>query len=139
MRNRKPAKSEVADAASCEAFLNGTLAEYWERQGFTVPVWAWTNLLAHGTVDQIAAIVSRPGRARRGARSWRIARSYMANALLEFAEGPRRLRALQTEILVPLELEMAMLPAVRQWEPRQWVDAVDWAIRSQPTTTEYHQ
>jgi hypothetical protein len=60
----------------------------------------------------------------------------MATALLELADGPRGLRALQAEILIPLELEMATLPAVRQWAPRQWVDAVDWAIRNQPTTTE---
>ena len=137
MKRRERATSEAAVAAGCEAFLNGTLAEYWERQGFTVPVWAWTNLLAHGSADQIAESVNRPARARRAARSWRIARAYMATALLELADGPRRLRVLQSEVLVPLELEMATLPAVRQWAPRQWVDAVDWAIRNQPTTTDY--
>ncbi len=137
MKRRERTTGEAAVAASCEAFLNGTLAEYWEDQGFAVPVWAWTNLLAHGSSDQIAESVNRPTRSRRGARSWRIARSYMATALLEIADGPRRLRALQSEILVPLELEMASLPAVRQWQPRQWVDAVDWAIRNQPTTTDY--
>ena len=41
-------------AQECEAFLNGTLAEYWEDKGIVVPVWAWINLLAHGSAAQIA-------------------------------------------------------------------------------------
>jgi hypothetical protein len=122
--------------AGCEAFLSGTLAEYWERQGITVPVWVWTNLLAHGSADRIAESVSRPPRSRRIVRSWRIARSYMANELLEVTDGPRQLQAMQSDVLIPLELEMATLPAVRRWTPRQWVDAVDWAIRSQPSRTD---
>ena len=134
---RKRATSAAAVAVGCEAFLHGTLAEYWERQGFTVPVWAWTNLLAHGSVEQIADSAFRPPRSRRIVRSWRIARSYMANELLEVTDGPRQLLAMQSDVLIPLELEMATLPAVRQWSPRQWVDAVDFAIRSQPTRTDY--
>jgi hypothetical protein len=137
MRKRERAISGAAVVAGCEAFLNGTLAEYWERQGFSVPVWVWTNLLAHGTADQIAESVSRPSRSRRTARSWRIARSYMANELLEVTNGRRQLEAMQSDVLIPLELEMATLPAVRRWTPRQWVDAVDWAIRSQPSRTDY--
>ncbi len=27
-------------ALECEAFLNGTLAEYWDEKGVIVPVWA---------------------------------------------------------------------------------------------------
>ena len=33
----------------CEAFLAGRLVERIEQAGARVPVWAWTNLLAHGT------------------------------------------------------------------------------------------
>ena len=137
MRKRDRAMSGTAGSEGCEAFLNGTLAEYWERRGSTVPVWAWTNLLAHGSAEQIADSVIRPQRSRRIARSWRIARSYMANELLEVTDGPRQLRAMQSDVLIPLELEMATLPAVRQWTPRQWIDAIDWAIRSQPTKSDY--
>jgi len=43
MRKRERAVSEAAVAAGCEAFLTGTLAEYWEGRGMPVPVWAWTN------------------------------------------------------------------------------------------------
>lgn len=137
MRKRERSMSGAAVVAGCEAFLNGTLAEYWERQGFSVPVWVWTNLLAHGSADQIAESVSRPSRSRRTARSWRIARSYMANELLDVTNGPHQLEAMQSDVLIPLELEMATLPAVRRWTPRQWVDAVDWAIRSQPSRTDH--
>jgi hypothetical protein len=134
-RWRRAAGNDVL-TAECTAFLEGRLAEHWERHGFVVPVWAWTNLLAHGTREVIAETVARRERGRRFARQWRVARSYMANVLLEVADGPRQLVALQTEVLIPLELEMATLPAVSRWSPRQWVDAVDWAIRSQPTRTE---
>jgi hypothetical protein len=137
MRKRERATSGTAVVAGCEAFLDGTLAEYWERQGFTVPVWVWTNLLAHGSAAQIADSVVRPPRARRNVRTWRIARSYVATELLEITDGPRLLRAMQSDVLIPLELEMATLPAVRQWTPRQWVDAVDWAIRSQPSRADH--
>jgi len=137
MKKRERAASEAAVAAGCEAFLTGTLAEYWERQGSTVPVWAWTNLLAHGSADLIVESITCPARSSRVVRSWRTARSSMGNLLLEIADGPRRLRTLQSEILIPLELEMATLPAVREWTPRQWAAAVDWAIRNQPTRTDY--
>ena len=102
-----------------------------------MPVWAWTNLLAHGSADLIVESITCPARSSRVVRSWRTARSSMGNLLLEIADGPRRLRTLQSEILIPLELEMATLPAVREWTPRQWAAAVDWAIRNQPTRTDY--
>jgi len=136
MKWRRRAPGDEVLANECAAYLEGRLAEHWERHGFVVPVWSWANLLAHGTREVIADAVARPQGGRRFARQWRIARSYMANVLLELADGPRQLVALQTEVLIPLELEMATLPAVNRWSPRQWVDAVDWAIRSQPTRTE---
>ena len=58
----------------CEAFLDGTLAEFWDDRGIVVPVWAWTNLLAHGNEALITETVARPYRTRRVTRSWRIAR-----------------------------------------------------------------
>jgi hypothetical protein len=115
----------------CEAFLDGTLAEYWDERGADVPVWAWTNLLAHGSATLIGESVARPTRPRRSARSWRIARSYLAHQMLELTDERHPLPALQVSVLVPLELEMAARTEVRHWTPRQWVDAVDSAIRNQ--------
>ena len=42
-------------ALECEAFLAGTLAEYWEDKGMDLPVWAYMNLLAHGDVSDACA------------------------------------------------------------------------------------
>jgi hypothetical protein len=115
----------------CEAFLDGTLAEYWDERGVDVPVWAWTNLLAHGSQALIGESVARPTRPRRGARSWRIARSYLAHQILGVTDDRYTVPQLQTSVLIPLELEMAARAEVGHWTPRQWVDTVDSAIRNQ--------
>ena len=117
-------------ALECEAFLNGTLAEYWDEKGTIVPVWAWTNLLAHGSEEQIAAMVAHPSRPRRTVRNWRLARSYLATEVLDLVGADFTLHDMQTTILVPLELEMAARPEVGRWTPRQWLDVVDYAIRN---------
>ncbi len=117
-------------ALECEAFLNGTLAEYWDEKGVIVPVWAWMNLLAHGTEEQINEMVAHPSRPRRAVRNWRIARSYLATEVLDLVDAHFTLRDMQSTILVPLELEMAARPEVGRWTPRQWLDVVDYAMRN---------
>jgi hypothetical protein len=120
----------------CGAFLAGTLAEYWDERGTWVPVWAWTNLLAHGSESQIAESVIHPLRPRRTGRSWRIARSFVAYQVLDAVERGMALEDLQSSVLIPLELEMAAHPEVSRWGPRQWVDTLDHAIRTQHITLE---
>jgi hypothetical protein len=120
----------------CQAFLTGTLAEYWDERGTVVPVWAWTNLLAHGSEQQIGESVIHPLRPRRTGRSWRIAQSFLAYQVLDALERGVALEDLQSNVLIPLELEMASHPEVTQWGPRQWVDTVDHAIRTQHITLE---
>lgn len=134
-------RQRVGDGVSvvsmeCEAYLTGMLAEYWDERGTVVPVWAWTNLLAHGTEKLIAESVTHPLRPRRAGRSWRIARSFLAYQVLDAVEGGVALEDLQSKVLVPLELEMAAHPEVGHWSPRQWVDTVDHAIRTQHITLE---
>ena len=133
-RDRQPAG--VILAMECEAFLTGTLAEYWEQRGVLVPVWAWTNLLAHGSETLIGEVVSRPYRPRRAARSWRIARSYLAYQVMDLTDDRHPLSHLQDDVLIPLELEMAAIPEVSHWTPRQWVETVDRAIRNQHSSLE---
>ncbi len=118
----------------CEAFLDGTLAEYWDDRGVAVPVWAWTNLLAHGTVGLITETVARPYRNRRTTRSWRIARSYLASEIFELVNPEYTLEEMQAAVLLPIELEMASSMEVDRWSPREWVDALDDAIRNQHST-----
>jgi hypothetical protein len=115
----------------CEAYLNGTLAEFWEEQGTGVPVWSWTNLLAHGSKSQIHDSLYRTSKPRRTGRSWRVARSYLAYHLLELAGPDLTLEELQSTVLLPLELELAASPEVEQWTPRRWIDTVEALIRSQ--------
>jgi hypothetical protein len=121
-------------ALECEAYLHGTLAEFWEEQGTAVPVWTWTNLLAHGTESRIHDSVYRASKPRWTGRSWRIARSYLAYQLLDFALEDFALEEFQSTMLVPLELELAARPEVEGWTPRRWVDTVDDLIRNQPST-----
>lgn len=47
-------------AAECEAFLCGRYAEHLSRCGATVPAWAWANILAHGSLDDISSFSQRP-------------------------------------------------------------------------------
>jgi hypothetical protein len=121
-------------ANECSAFLNGTLAEYWDDKGRTVPVWAWTNLLAHGDEDRIADIVMRPRCDRRMAREWSVARSYLALEILGLLDESLSLEDLQCEVLVPLELELSSRPEVSRWTPTQWLETVDAALRNEHST-----
>ena len=123
-------------ATECEAYLNGTLAEFWEERGTSVPVWTWTNLLAHGSESQIYQSLHRPTKPRRTGRSWRIARSYLAYQVLDITSEELTLEELQSTILLPLELGLAAHPEVDHWTPRRWVDIVDAAIRNQHLTLE---
>jgi hypothetical protein len=121
-------------ASECEAYLNGTLAEFWDERGTAVPVWTWMNLLAHGTESQIHDSPKRTSQQRRTGRSWRIARSYLAYQVLALACEECTLEELQSTVLVPLELELAAHPEVERWSPRRWVDTVDEVIRNQHST-----
>jgi hypothetical protein len=117
-------------ALECESFLEGTLAEYWDDKGMDVPVWAWMNMLAHGSTRRIGECVLRPSRPRPASRSWRVARSYLAYEVLDLTDLEFTLAELQSTVLVPLELEMAARADVATWTPRQWVDLVEDALRN---------
>ena len=118
-------------ASECEAYLHGTLAEFWEERGTAVPVWSWTNLLAHGTDTRIHESLNRSSKPRRTGRSWRIARSYLAYQVLDLVCEDFTLQEFQSTALIPLELELAAHPEVERWTPRRLVDAVDEVIRNQ--------
>jgi hypothetical protein len=117
-------------ALECEAFLGGTLAEYWDDKGMEVPVWTYMNLLAHGDARRIGECVLRPHWPNRASRSWRVARSYLAFEVLDLTDLEFTLADLQASVLIPLELEMAARADVADWTPRQWVDLVEDALRN---------
>ena len=70
----------------CEALLAGRLVELLECRKALVPAWAWTNLLAHGSVEQLST-VSLEEQIRGGGeyRQWREGRSYLATETLAAA------------------------------------------------------
>jgi hypothetical protein len=136
MRKRDGEAGGSTLATECEAYLSGTLAEYWDEQGLIVPVWAWTNLLAHGSAGLIWKSVVQRSRPRRAVRRWRIARSYLGYRVLDLTDVQFTLPDLQLSTLIPLELEMAAQSDVSRWTPRQWVETIDSAIRNQHSSPE---
>lgn len=103
----------------CEALLSGTYVELCEWRGDPVPVWAWINLLAHGTADQLRAVTIQHARGGR----WYHARDFLAGELLDRADAGRlRLPEFQQDVLVPLELELMSCRGVNRWQPGQLAD-----------------
>jgi hypothetical protein len=107
----------------CEAFLEGRLVERLVDIGAPVPAWAWTNLLAHGTPEQLADPPIHGRRPGCALWAWSQGRALLAAEVLDRAAASGTLRTLQREVLVPLELELMSdasiaIGAVR---PNRWV------------------
>jgi hypothetical protein len=126
-RDRNPDERELVE--ECEAFVTGLYAEYLVAHSRPVPVWAWTNLPAHGTErDLRAAVASGGGGVPIAAQPWWSARAYLAGELLERVAAGRPLRSLQRIVLTPLELELAARLEVQSWRPAQLVRTVLTAL-----------
>jgi hypothetical protein len=110
--------------AECEAYLTGRYVEALEEHSEAVPAWAWTNLLAHGTEEDLLAeaIADRTGTV--ASRRWRAARAYLAVELIEATDRGASLSGLQKDVLVPLELMLASRAEAGRWDHRHWVDVV---------------
>lgn len=106
--------------AECEAFLAGRLADQIDTE---VPVWSWTNLLAHGSEGDLAKETTGDS-----GDDWRRARAYLALSLLKLASTNGPLKEIQQRVMVPLELELAARPEVAAWEPRAWASTVEHAL-----------
>lgn len=127
-RRRHEAADAEELAAECEAFLAGRYAERVEDLPAPVPVWAWTNLLAHGSAEDLRAATVTPRRAAAGVRSWHSARAYLAVEVIEAAERYGSLSELQESVLVPLELSLAGRAHVDHWSCNRWVRTVRAAL-----------
>jgi hypothetical protein len=113
----------------CDAVLSGSYAELCERRQDRVPVWAWMNLLAHGTVEELAVAVHRDHHADR----WRQARAYVAGELLDrVGSSAEELLAFQRRNLVPLELELTACRAAEAWRPGELFSALLRALPPAP-------
>lgn len=109
--------------ADCESFLLGHYVDRLEARSEAVPVWAWTNLLAHGSEDAIrqAASSGRPGSGP--SRRWRAAQSYLAAEVLKGSTNGS-LAELQRRVLAPLEMQLATQHDVGSWSPQRWAATV---------------
>ena len=115
-----------------EAFLGGRFVERAEARGDFVPVWAWTNLLAHGSDKDLRAEQTiRLPRRDKAMRQWREARSYLAAEVLWQAERHGSLEEVQEAVLMPLELDLASRTDVIRWRPGRWAQAVEKALTEQ--------
>lgn len=103
----------------CEAFLLGGLAERFEALGLGVPTWAWTNLLAHATFDQLSAEVTAAPTGRPEARDFRRSRAYLAAEVLAVVDGSDALAELQRRVLQPMELDLSETLRVMWWRPSE--------------------
>jgi len=94
----------------CEAFLAGQYVDRAEHASGGLPAWAWLNLLAHGSHDELVEARARLGAVEADEwrdRRWRNAQGYLAGELLDACDGePAALRSLQRRVLIPLELDL---------------------------------
>lgn len=114
-------------AADCEAFLTGHLADRLEQAGRRVPPWAWMNLVAHGSGDDLHAERAAHLPPDLPAGRWHEVRCLLAAEVLGMTGGGS-LAELQREVLVPLELELASRAEVGSWRPNQLALAVEHAL-----------
>lgn len=115
-------------AAEAEAYLAGRYAERLSERSTPVPAWAWANVLAHGTGEDVRRVARGLGTGSSVTHGWRAARAYLATELLRTAERSGSLEALQRAVMVPIELELAAQRDARTWTPQGWVAAVRAAL-----------
>jgi hypothetical protein len=110
--------------AECEAFLTGRYAEHLVETGGSIPAWAWTNLLAHGTEEQLRACPARIGTDAFHSEPWCLARRYLAGEVLDLAHRNGPLGKVQAKGLLPLESRLASETSASCSRPGDWVTAV---------------
>jgi hypothetical protein len=113
----------------CEAFLSGRYVEFLLDREDYVPPWAWTNLLAHGSVEQLRS----PGTSfavnwADVLEPWLKARAYLAGEVLETAHRYGPVLRVQRRALIPLELKLASRSRPVVVGPSEWVTMVLGAL-----------
>jgi hypothetical protein len=119
----------VALAEEAEAFLAGRLADRFADTGRGVPAWALLNRLAHGSIDELTALlVAAQGgwRAHPSALVWTAAERRLALRLLSTSGTPGELRSLQSAVLIPVEFELTKRPTALS--PEDVIAAVTQAL-----------
>lgn len=117
-----PVRPEDALIEETAAFLCGHLAEV-ASPSRPRSAWVWTNLLAHGSAEDLRAEQSRTPE-----NLWEAARVRLAARVLDLANACGSLTEVQHEVLVPLELKLAADPQAAEWEPPRLVVRVSDAL-----------
>jgi hypothetical protein len=107
-----------------EAFLAGHLADRLAESGSDVPSWAWSNLLAHGSEEDL-----RLARGEATTGQWGEVRSHLAAEVLEVAACYGPLAEVQKAAMVPLELDLAAEGQLERIGPMQFRTLVETALR----------
>lgn len=116
-------------ARECEAFLDGRYVEHLLDRGNHVPPWAWTNLLAHGSEEELRSPATTMSVNWADLlEPWLQARAYLAGEVLDAAHREGSLNRVQRRVLIPLELKLTSNPAAKYLTPSDWVTAVLTAL-----------
>lgn len=90
-----------------EAFLDGSMEAYLERQGRLVPDWAYVNRLAHCDVDGLARLASTRVMGHGSRVDWLASMASVADLLRRaVGDDSSALRQVQRDRVVPYELEL---------------------------------
>jgi hypothetical protein len=135
-RRRKEPHTEPKEVpcprSDYECFLAGDYVRFLEQHDRPVPGWAWLNVLAHGTDEQITELASRPLKPQPGVEppgSLGDAVAYLAGVILAAARTrAHTLAYLQRSALIPLELTLASDPERQSLTPADLVAAVTQAL-----------
>ena len=136
-RQNRPAQPPGGVGSECEAFLQGAYVEYLDSDGSIIPTWAWLNVLAHGTEDQIRSLAtgtaSQYEAAARGTE-WHSIVSLLAVETLGQARATgRSVSEIQQSILVDVELALAREGHKRWLRPGEVVGRTMAALHGHPS------
>jgi hypothetical protein len=124
-------ESDIGDEVS--AILEGRAAAYFLSRGRPIPPWAVLNRVAHAEWSELVHLVEgnqpdRPGSAGAPRVAWATTERFVAGHLLARAANPGRLREIQLEVLVPVEMRLIDRSKVDRLTADEVLEAGDEAL-----------
>ena len=119
-----------------EAFLCGHYARYLLDAKRPVPMWAWLNVLAHGSGDDILAFATNGPRRRSlwNTNVWEQAVAFLGHEIMsQTTLRGCTLSELQRSTLVPLEFDLAGRDSQTDLSPAEFVRTVLRALAQHST------
>jgi len=135
---RQPAPDTAPFIDECCAFLTGRYADLLAGRGRPRPCWSWLNSLAHGTEVELERLARTLGRHASGG-NWAMANAFLAGEVLAAAGADESLAAIQSDVLVPLELDLLSATHRPIWSPADYVSEVLLLLGRHSTSTRDRQ